>query len=900
MDGAGFPALREWVDLERQALAAAWREALLSRLRQCDAAAPQALRWARTLLDTDPLDETALHHLLQALRAQGHAGEAERQLAAYRSRAGRELGIEPAAALRGGAAESGSDSAPLAPLPAGHRTFVGRRRELAELAQRLTHDPTSGSSTRLHTLIGPGGAGKSRLAREALATLQAPHTWIDLQDLQGPQDPQDLEAVHERLAQRLGVELAPRAPPAMQIARALGHTLGDSARIIVFDNAEHLPALGELAAQLLGAAPRVRLLVTSRRALGIAGENTLALAGLAVPDEESRDVEAAAAFDAVRLFELRARAASPDFTLEPNLEPVLNIVEAVGGLPLAIELAASWVRLLPPQAIAEQLRTAREPLRRDPATRAAPERPEHVSLQTVFDRGWALLAPSERSAMAALAVFAGSFDAEAAAEVAAVPLPMLATLADKSLLAVDEAGRFAVHAVVAQALRTRAAPGDAAANALRDRHAGFYAERLPRWMQAHAADAKMLATRFDAELTDAQQAWRHAISTGRLEWAKGMAPAWRRWFETRGRIEQACAHFRLLADAPAQYADSLPLAHLRATLAHFLVRSNDADAARPLVQQALAVAEAQGDAALARACASTLGGCAMAQGRWDDAAHWFERARRECAAAGDLRGVAACANSLAMVATARGHSSEALVHAHEALNAQQALGQPLGVARCLMTIAQIHTTREDWAAAEDAARRALQQAALHQLPAMAAMAEFWLGLVSLERHDHAAAAKHLERARTRCREAQQPVFEFKAEYHLALLAHRQGDREQGAARLLAAARHAHERGWGEDTLYLGIFLAEALAQAGHAAAARTLLHRVLQAPDEESDAGIRAQARRALEGLGLGPDATSAPFWSAAPSRFDPGRSFADVAACLAMADALPGLAECLVGLPNT
>ncbi len=226
---------------------------------------------------------------------------------------------------------------------------------------------------------------------------------------------------------------------------------------IVLDNGEHLEDLPALLDAWLDAAPALQIVVTSRRRLGAAHEQVLALAGLAVPDEASRDAEAALAFDAVRLFALRAGAAQRDFDAAAHAGSIVRIVQRLGGLPLAIELAASWVRLLPPARLADDLEASLDWLERDPAAATPAARPAHASLEGVLAQSFTLLAPSEREALAALAVFESGCTPAAARAVAGVSLPLLAALADRSPLAADGSGRFVMHPVVAAFARERLA-----------------------------------------------------------------------------------------------------------------------------------------------------------------------------------------------------------------------------------------------------------------------------------------------------------------------------------------------------------------------------------------------------------------------------------------------------------
>ncbi|MFO1267997.1 MAG: BTAD domain-containing putative transcriptional regulator [Rubrivivax sp.] len=491
LDDAANPAFSEWLAAERLRFDERWRQAALGALA---AAAPaERAELARRVRAVDPLDEDALEAQLRAEIEQGHPARAWQLYRDYAHSLAEALGVEPSHRLRdllqreapaGPANESrapatgavaATPSSPATPEAAA--AFVGRRGELAELMRLLARE-----DVRAVTVLGPGGIGKSSLARRALHAaadaFAGGRVWVELQDLS------DLPAVLARVADQLGVPIDDAQDPVAQI----GRRLGPERVLCVLDNAEHLlPELPSLLERLLAAAPALSLLVTSRVRLGHAGEHSLPLAGLAVPDEDSRDLEAAVAFDAVRLFEARATVAQRSFSLARHLGAVIDIVASVGGLPLAIELAAGWVRLLPAEEIALDLRRSLDLLERDPATPGTPARPEHDSARAVLERSWSLLAPREREALAALTVFQGGFTRAAALAVARAPLPLLSSLVDKSLLAADDAGRFGLHPLVAAFAAERLAHDGARADELARRHAAHYARSIwPNWPPAPA------------------------------------------------------------------------------------------------------------------------------------------------------------------------------------------------------------------------------------------------------------------------------------------------------------------------------------------------------------------------------------------------------------------------------
>lgn len=195
---------------------------------------------------------------------------------------------------------------------------------------------------------------------------------------------------------------------------------------------------------LLADAPHLKLLITSRERLNLHGEWVLPIDGIDYP--LTTDYDHLERYSAVQLFMQSAQRVQPDFSLRDKAPDVLRICQLVEGMPLAIELAAAWVWLLPCSHIVEKLASSLDflalPLRN------VPER--HRSLRAVFDHSWSLLSHIEQTALAKLSVFRGPFDLEAAEEVGGVSLSVLASLADKSLLHTDGSGRYTLHELLRQ------------------------------------------------------------------------------------------------------------------------------------------------------------------------------------------------------------------------------------------------------------------------------------------------------------------------------------------------------------------------------------------------------------------------------------------------------------------
>lgn len=360
-------------------------------------------------------------------------------------------------------------SAALGPMEA--TPLVGREGELASALGLLGH-------TRLLTLTGPGGTGKTRLALELARRASA---WFGGRSLvvrlAGVTEP---ARVPEVIAREVGL----RDPVGTGDAVAIARHLGEEAMLLVLDNFEHLLEAVGFVAALLAAAPRLTLVVTSREPLRLRAEQELPVPPLALPS--TRTPADIAASDAVRLFVQRARAARPDFVLDAETaEDVAELCRRLDGLPLAIELAAARTRFFSPRALRARLDRRLDLLRSD----ARDADPRHRALRDVMAWSFDLLSEDEQALFVALGVFAGSFTLDAAAAVAApgvVPdevLDRVCSLCDKSLLtrrdAVDGEPRLVMLETVREFARERlAARGDEGAT--RHRHARWYATMADR------------------------------------------------------------------------------------------------------------------------------------------------------------------------------------------------------------------------------------------------------------------------------------------------------------------------------------------------------------------------------------------------------------------------------------
>src|SRR6516165_7604448 len=477
-------------------------------------------------------------------------------------------------------------------LPAQVSSFIGRDAELAEV-RRLV------GGSRLVTLTGAGGAGKTRLALNvATDLLDGGGEGVWFADLAPLADP-DLVAV--TVADVLGVRQEPGRP----VLETLAEAVGGRSLLILLDNCEHvIDASAKLADALLRGCPDLALLATSREPLGIDGERVYRVPSMGTP-ADGADAGVIRASEAVRLLEDRAAAQGVPLAWDGRAAEVAGrICRRLDGIPLAVELAAARLRVMPAAEL--DARLDERFLLLTGGSRAA--LPRQQTLRAMVEWSWELLTEAERAVLAGLSVFAGGFGLAAAEAVAAgedVPaaevLGHLGALVDKSLVQFDDTpagqGRYRLLETVRQyAAGHLEALGPAAGAAHRDYYLALAEAAAPQLM---AADQAAWLDRLDAELANLRAAIAFSLTQADPEPGLRLAASLREFWQARGHAAEGADVLRAFLDAPAAQAATLLRARALTAAARLLETTDGYAIAGDYCEEALAIARAAGDENLA-------------------------------------------------------------------------------------------------------------------------------------------------------------------------------------------------------------------------------------------------------------------------------------------------------------
>lgn len=846
---AGAPAFETWLLAERYRL----REMLLvglHNLAQHYASSrqySQAIHHTQRLLTLEPLREN-IHRLLMSLFAR--SGQRARALVQYEACVqvlAEELDTEPGPEttdlfhrIEAGALDTTvSTNIPPHNLPAATTSFVGREAELERIKKWVGE-----GNDRLLSIVGPGGVGKTRLALHAAwAALPrfAHGAWfIPLTSLAVANN------LATAVAATLGITFFGQASPEAQVVRFLRRRQ----LLLVFDNAEHLisQSLADFLMTILSQAAGVKIVVSSRQRLMMQAEQVLNLLGLAYPEEET--AVTASTYPAGQLF--LERSHNHGVVLEP--EPPVNMAvhhlcQLVEGLPLALELAAAWTRMLSLPAINAEIERKISFL----AANMHDVPPRHRSIRAVFDTSWQLLDDAERLLMCRLSYFRGGFGQEAAAKVTGATPVQLQALAAKSWLRSLGDGRYQIHELIRQYATEKLAQQPTAAEQVARGHGRFFANFLAeREEMIQGADYQRAKDEIQADIENVHQAWDWLVAHHSLdEIARAAETLHYYYINTQGLFAEATHRFQTAADKILEVNQSERAEQLagRLWLQAAVNRRmlGQLDEAARLAQQSLAIFyrhELPKD--IARA-SGTLSVIRLQQSEKEAALALAETAVNLARELDDPITLCLCLNNLSYVLSYNNALEEAIASAEESAALARQIAYPHGVLSATNMLGVYYEQTGEIEKAEAVFRALVDRCRETATRSRLAQAVNNLGALHKKRGELDKALPLLQEAASLYEAVGQTHYATTVQVMLGEVALAQGDVDQASRLCWQALRAAQEIEMSALTLDVLALHADLLRAQSDYNAATALLVFVLHQPSGFGDR--REKAHQSLQAL---------------------------------------------------
>jgi predicted ATPase/DNA-binding SARP family transcriptional activator/Tfp pilus assembly protein PilF len=680
----------------------------------------QAYHFAFRQLELDPWREEAYRQVMHALSFNGQRSAALAQYETCRRILALELKAEPGSetqalfeAIKAGKLPH-SEGAPsilrLCNPSTESNPLIGRETELDELAELLERP-----SCRLVTVTGPGGIGKTRLALQAAAAQQGEFTHgIYCVPLIGLDSGEFLVSA---IAEALGISFSSSEDSRLQLIRFLG----DKEMLLVLDNFEHLlhplippfqggrrvasagkarkagagthePVTGidgeplGVVVEILQKAPRVVLLVTSRERLKLHAEWVFDLHGLEYPTQGNQDdIER---YSAVQLFMLHANKVRRQFSLsESESRAVVRICQLVEGMPLAIELAASAVYQRTCVTIAADLEKDLKLL--VSAIHDIPER--HRSVWAAFEHSWRLLSREEQQSLGRLSVFHGGFDERAATQVAGAPFRVLSTLVDKSLLRIDQGGRYGIHELVQQcayAKLVKAGELESAQNAHLSYFLGLAEEAEPA---LYSAQQRQWLERLEEDHDNLRAALKWSLKNRDVAFSARLGGAMSRFWGLRGYLDEGRQWLSQVMTLLAAGCDSAAIQAKVFMGAGMLAwRQSEYDQATEYMEKSLALTRQIEDPAAISRILQSLATIESARGNYTRATAILEEVLAMDRQSGNWENLAYDLGSLADVAFQQGSYGPAQAFYEESLALHRERSDKNSIAICLHNLGEVY------------------------------------------------------------------------------------------------------------------------------------------------------------------------------------------------------------------
>lgn len=603
-------------------------------------------------------------------------------------------------------------------LPQGISSFYGRDAELAELTALL-------SDCRLVTILGPGGVGKTHLAEHFARENGTTYSGgVFITRLGGVTSP---ELLWSAVGESVGVGHADARDAQSRLVRAIGkkHVL------LILDGFEHLARAATSVQSFLEQTPKARVLVTSRERLNVSAEAVLDLEGLTVPARDERADPTK--HSSIQLFLHRARLVAPRFALTPDTErSVSRICQLVGGLPLALEMAASMLRSLDSAALAAELERNVDILQS--TLRDAPLR--HRTLRAVFEQSWASLDSEQREALGRLSIFAAGFSRGAARVVTGVSVHTLAALVDKSLLRYTGSDRYQLHEAIRQHARQRLP------TASRDEVANAHAEYYGTFVQARAVALKGkqqegVAKETIREIAEVRAGWQHALSTDQDALLEKYVDGLYMLYQIRGWFREGAVAFRPVLTGEL---NTLTKARVLARYGMFLLRIGELTPSREAALRSLRVFRKLHARSDMPVVLRALAEYATVKGRYAVAARLLRHSARLCTESGDRRELASTLLHMGTALLPSGQYMEAETVLRQSVALFESLGDDSTLSIAMTSLGAFLVNHGQADEAEEVLKRALVASRSFGNTRITAAALLNLGQLSMARGDLSLAS----------------------------------------------------------------------------------------------------------------------------------------------------------------
>ena len=700
LDLSPSPPLEEWQLAQARTFHKQWLDMLqcLTHGYEKEEDFETALTYAHQWATAAPLDEAAYRQLMRLYAFGGQRNKALEQYAYCATRLQQELGLAPAteteqlynaikaeelkyhrsttkpAVSPTKMVSTNSMVLPLTP-------FLGRQAELAQVKELLLSD-----RCRLITLIGPGGSGKTRLAlhiAEQFAPLFDEGTAvIFLSDVTQP------DHIIPTILDGLDLEVNGRISPQEQLITYLRH----KKTLLILDNFEHLITAVDTIDYLLQKT-NIKLLITSRCRLNLNNEWLIEINGLTYPTPPHPAIPLHEC-SAIQLFIQTAQRLNPNFQLTSANQPhIIKICQLVEGSPLAIELAAAWIRTLTPTQIAQEISQNLDFL----AARSRNTPPRHHSLRVVFEHSWQNLSPTQQEALVQLAHFPANFSRAAAQHVAQATLPLLASLVDQSFLRLNKNGFFRIHELLRQFAAAKTDPNQT--TAIQKRISSYYAHLIqqqePRLNSPQVQEAlQTIVQQFEA----IRQGWLWAVAHQELHLLQAYIDGLAQFLKVRSRFiegEQLLANAATHLMAHTKQTTSL-LAHIWMHQAEMSLYIGRYEQAEQLLWSSLAHFNETKQWEKIGRVYRLLGILFQWRGQNQIARDYFEKSLDIFTEIKDTNGMAGLHNQIGVWHHAMSDYEKAATHLHTSLKLYKQIDHPIGIAGTLNNLGHLTNSKGNY------------------------------------------------------------------------------------------------------------------------------------------------------------------------------------------------------------